>query len=139
MIREELRQLDTSPRALRRFGWMVGGVFILIGAWLAYRGHRWAPAPLGGGLVLAVAGWFMPRRLVTVYRAWMALALVLGLVVTTVLLTLVFCLVVTPAGWLARLKGKDFLHRRLDRSAATYWEVRPRAPARSPQDYEKQY
>lgn len=139
MIREELRQLDTSPRALRRFGWMVGGVFILIGAWLAYRGHRWAPVPLVVGLTLAAAGWLMPGRLVAVYRAWMALALVLGLVVTTVLLTLVFCLVVTPSGWLARLKGKDFLHRRLDRSAASYWVVRPLASVRSPQDYEKQY
>lgn len=139
MIREELQQLDTSPRALRRFGWLVGGVFLLLGIWLWRRQHAWAPVPGVAGLALVALGSVIPRALRPVHRAWMALSLVLGLVMTTLLLTLVYCLVVTPAGWLARLKGKDFLHRRLDRSAASYWVARPPPLARARGDYEKQY
>lgn len=139
MIREELRQLDVRPPALRRFGWMVGGVLVLLGAWLAFRGNRGGWLLLSAGVALGGAGWLAPGRLVGVYRAWMGLALVLGLVMTTVLLTLVFLLVVTPAGWLARWRGRDFLGRRMDRDAASYWMPRPGPAARSPADYEKQY
>lgn len=139
MIREELQQLDVRRPALRRFGFMVGGVFALLGVWLAVRGHRGAWLALPAGLALAGAGWLVPHRLARVYRAWMALALALGLVMTTVLLTLVFLLVVTPAGWLARLRGRDFLNRRRDRSAASYWTPRPGPAVRPPADYEKQY
>ena len=37
------------------------------------------------------------------------------------LLGLFFYLVMTPMGVIMRLGGKDFLHERIDRSAASYW------------------
>ena len=42
-----------------------------------------------------------------------------------VLLLLVFYGVVTPIGLVLRLAGRDPMHRKLDRAAATYWVRRP--------------
>ena len=47
-----------------------------------------------------------PRALKWVYIAWMTLALVLGLVVSTVLLTVFYYAVVTPIGLLAPLSAR---------------------------------
>lgn len=59
-----------------------------------------------------------------VYRVWMGLAVVLGTIMTRVLLTLVFALLVVPIGFALRLAGKDLLDRRLDRARTTYWRAK---------------
>jgi hypothetical protein len=137
-IREDIRQLKTDTRDLRRFGLMVGGVFALIGGLLLWRHKVSAPYFLWPGVVLMVLGVLLPRALKWVYMAWMSLAFVLGFIMAHVILGLLFYLVITPVGLLARLCGQDFLRLKLDRSAKSYWLPRPQKP-RSATDYERQF
>jgi polyferredoxin len=139
MIAHELRQLKTEPRDLRKFGLLVGGVFALLAAWCWWRGKAAFPYLAAPAVPLILLGLVRPRSLKQVYLAWMALALVLGMVVSTLLLTLFFYLVVTPVGLLARLVGKDFLSRRLQPGAPTYWIPRPRNAPKQRQEYEQQF
>jgi hypothetical protein len=139
MSLQELRQLKTGARELRKFGLTVGGVFAALGLalWLRGKGHYpWFLAP---GMVLVAFGAALPKALKPVYIAWMALALALGFVVSHVVLTLFFFLVITPVGWAARLLGKDFLRLKLDRQAPTYWLPRERGKTKAPSEYERQY
>ena len=53
----------------------------------------------------------------------------LGFVVSHVILTLFFFLVITPVGLVARLLGKDFLSLKLDRETQTYWIPRRPRPS----------
>jgi hypothetical protein len=68
----------------------------------------------------------------------MSLAVALGFVVSGILLTLFFFLVITPVGWAARIFGNDFLSLKLDRTAASYWIPRERKP-KTPAEYERQF
>ncbi|MCK7478320.1 MAG: SxtJ family membrane protein [Candidatus Moduliflexus flocculans] len=68
----------------------------------------------------------------------MSAAFVLGFVVAHVILTLLFVLVITPLGRVARLAGKDFLRLKIDPSARTYWILRQRKPV-NPVEYERQF
>jgi len=121
-VRAEVRALDPSPRALRSFGLVVGGVFFAVGALLWWRsGGPWAWGLSGVGGLLVVLGVVLPVVLRPIRTAWMALAFALGFVMTKVLLTLVFVLAVTPTALALRLAGKDLLHRRPDPEAASYW------------------
>ena len=125
-VRDEVRALDPSVRALRRFGLVVGGVLLAIGAVLLWRRGGGALAwGLGGaGALLAALGVAVPVALRPVRTVWMAVAFALGFVMTRVLLTAVFVLTVVPTGLALRLLGKDPLHRRPDPDAATYWVAR---------------
>ncbi|MGZ6058317.1 MAG: SxtJ family membrane protein [Myxococcaceae bacterium] len=122
-VRAGLGRLDTSPRALRRAAFGVGGVFLLLAAWLLFR-HR-APGIrvglAGGGALLVLAGALVPARLRAAYLGWMAIALAVGWVMSRVALTLIFALVLTPLALLARLTGKRFLALEPDPEAPSYW------------------
>jgi polyferredoxin len=137
-LRDELRNLPAHPRDLRKFGLLVGGVFALVGAWLWWRGHPAYAYLLIAGFPLMFFALAWPSSLKAVYFAWMALGLCLGLIVSTLLLTLVFYLVVTPLGLLARLTGKDFMKRRWQPEASSYWTLRAKR-VRPPRDYEQQF
>jgi hypothetical protein len=139
MIREELKQLSTTPRELRKFALLVGGVFAALGAWFLFRHKPAGPWFVGPGALLVLLGLAAPKTLKPVYLGWMAMAFLLGIVVSTVLLTLFYYLVITPIGLAAQLMGKDFLSRKLDRAAGSYWLPRDRSVPRKPADYEQQF
>jgi len=138
VIREELKHLKTGPRDLRKFGLMVGGVLLLLGMWFVFRHKPWHPWFWVPGTILVVAGTVAPKALKHVYLAWMTLAFVLGFVVSTVLLTVFFYVVVTPVGLMARIFGKDFLERKWSR-APSYWLMRPASQPKEPSEYEQQF
>lgn len=122
-IVQEIRELRPDRRELRKFSWVVGGILLLLAAFLWYRdpAHGTAPVLAWIGAPLIALGTVVPGVLKPLYYAWMSLAVVLGFVMTRVLLTVFFFVVLTPFGLVIRLLGRDLLHRRLDRQAATYW------------------
>ena len=135
-LRDELQALDFSAESLRRFGLAVGGVFAGLGALLAWK-SGWVPGPwtvgllaLGGGLMLL--GALAPRLLAGPFRLWMALALALGVVMSRVLLTGFFFLVLTPVGWVRRTFSQSPVRTRPDAGASSYWQPReqPDGPER---------
>jgi len=137
-IREDIRQLKTGDRDLRKFGLMVGGVFAVLGLLFLWRHKSFYPYFLWPGVLLVAFGVVLPRGLKWVYFAWMSMAFVLGFVMAHVILTLLFFLMITPIGLVARLFGKDFLGLKLDRNAPTYWIPRERKP-KPAAEYERQF
>jgi hypothetical protein len=124
-----------KPAEGRRFGLLVGTAFVVLAGLLWRRGHATAAgvaAALGCGLV--VAGLLVPTRLGPVYRGWMALAMVISKVTTPVFMSVLFFLVLTPAGVLARLLGHRPLSR--PRDAGTFWQSRPEGARRGQLDHQ---
>ncbi len=126
-LREEISSLSATVKDLRSFGWTVGAALVVFWAilwkvlpYLLDRGGNY-PWLAYAGLALVVLGTVAPIILKPIYYAWMSLAFVLGFVMTRVILTVFFFVVLTPVGLVFRLIGRDALHRKLDRSAATYW------------------
>jgi hypothetical protein len=122
-VRAGLARLDTSPGALRRSAFAVGGVFLLLAAWLLWRGR--APTGrlvlAGGGALLVLAGALAPARLRALYLGWMTAALAIGWVMSRAILTVVFAVVLIPLALIARLTGKRFLALAPDPRAQSYW------------------
>jgi uncharacterized membrane protein len=138
MIREEIKQLKTGERELRKFGWLVGGVLAVLGILMWLRHKTYFPYLLAPGVVLVVSGFLFPKVLKYVYIAWMSAAIVLGFVVSNVILTIFFLLVITPIGLIAHLCGRDFLRLKIQREAPTYWIRRERV-AKTAAEYEQQF
>ena len=139
MIREEIKELKTGTRELRNFGLLVGAVFVALGLLFLIRGKARYPYFIAPGILLLLFGAVFPRALKYLYFAWMSLAIVFGFIVSTLILTLFFILVITPIGLAARLLGKDFLRLKLDRRESTYWISRKSRPPRSPAEYGQQF
>jgi hypothetical protein len=54
------------------------------------------------------------------------------------ILTLLFLIVLTPLGFVARWTGRDFLSLRLDPAAKSYWVTR-QGRSSAPVNYERQF
>lgn len=138
MVIEEIKKIESSPKKLREFGFVVGGVFAALGVFLWWRGKPVYPYLFFPGVFLVLTGAFFPPALKPLQKGWMTLALLLGWVMTRVLMTLLFFLAITPIGILVRITGKDLLDTKLGPQKTSYWKIRPQIP-HVPADYERQF
>ncbi len=126
-------------RELRNFGLSLGVVCLLWAAVLAWRDHDAAvPWLIGAAPLLALAAFAFPGALRPVHRVWMPAARGLARGITWLLLTIVFYLVFTPYGVIARATGKDPLHRKVKAGTTSYWTRRDDGPF-DPKQTTKQY
>ena len=128
-----------SSSQLRRFGLTVGIGLTVIGLLSWYRGHSTMPRVLWiiGG-TLSILGLTMPNLLLPVQRAWMALAVVLGWINTSIILSLLYYAAFTPVGVIMRF-FRDPLDRRFrDQDATSYW-MRREVPPLDLKAYERQF
>jgi len=138
MFREEIKKIPMDRKALRNFGLLMAGVLLIVGGWLWWKSAATWPGEIAAAVLLAVTGLAAPAILKPIYRIWMIFALILGWVMTRVVLTLVYYLVLTPIGLAGRFFGEHFLHLERSKESATYW-VRREGPAREKSDYERQF
>lgn len=118
---------STDKRTIRRFGLVV---FFFFGALCAVAIWRQKPIPtyLFGFLwFLGVCFVSFPYRMRHVHAGWLKCAHFVGRVVTLLMLTLAYFLVITPSAWLKRLFGGRPLPVRPDRKTSSYWVDREEA------------
>ena len=124
MLIEEIKHIKESKKDLRKFGLTVGIVLLMISVilFMLDKSSYVYFGIIGGVLVLA--GILFPAVLKPANKVWMTLALILGWFMSRVILTILFYLVLTPIGFIAKIFGKRFLSLKIDAEKKSYWETR---------------
>jgi hypothetical protein len=122
-------QHEVTPKQLRSFGLLVGGIFALIGLWpLIWRGEDLRLWAMIATAILVLPAVVYPMSLKLIYRGWMAIGDVLGRINTRIILSIIFYGVFTPVAMVMRLRGKDPMRRGWDPNLESYREVREPRP-----------
>lgn len=121
---DDIKNIQSTKNDLRNFGLSVGGVLLFIGAFLLLKSKPSAQYFLIISLVLILPALFFPALLKPLQKIWMALAIVMGWISTRIILSLLFYFVLTPIGFIMRLKGKDILDEKIEKEKASYWSYR---------------
>ena len=94
---------------------------VLIAALLYWKGRPTAPYIAGVASFFILSGLVAPIILAPIERAWMAFAHVLSIVMTYLILTLTFFLIMTPMGLMLRLIRKDLLDKKWSDKRDSFW------------------
>lgn len=116
-----LTQKSKSPRELKEFGYIMALALLIITAILLWKNNFAWIAPFSIATVLLVFAIFLPLTLAKPEAIWMKFGLALGFIMTHVLLTVFFFIIITPLSLLLRLCGKKFMMTDLEPEAETYW------------------
>lgn len=119
MTNQEMKKPDRKE--LRKFALTISIALGVFGGLILWRKGQAGLILLAIGAVIFLAGLVWPKSLAKLYKAWMALTLVLGFIMSHIILALVYYLVLTPIGVFMRILGKDPLTLRFDRKANSYW------------------
>ena len=133
---DEIKNIKTEESDLRKFGIIVGTVLLIIAGLLFWKEKESFQLFLVIGTVLFLAGIAIPFTLKPIYWVWMTFATILGWFMTRVILSLLFYVILTPIGLIARSIGKQFLNLKMDHSKQSYWNMKT---VETSKNYEKQF
>ena len=118
---------STDNRQIRQFGLIAlifFGCLCGVGIWL----NKPLPTYLFGPLSALGLGFILfPNFLRPVYIRWLKIAHFIGRVVTAIILTFAYFIVITPAAVIKRLFGGTPLPMKPDNSVSSYWVTRKEA------------
>jgi len=141
-LSELKKEIEVNPKKIRDFGWVMFIVLgLIIPLFIGYK-NDWTITTamqilFGTGLALLIPSLVAPKAMYGIYRGWMLFAIILGLFMTKVIISIVFLFIMTPIGLFRRVFVKDPLKMKFDPSAKTYWVDKNNSNA--PESYEKQY
>lgn len=122
-IRERLVKA-TPERELRQFGLILALILILVFLYQMIIKGLFSPLTGSIGIIILILALARPSLLRFLYNPWVALARFIGSVITRIILSLVFYLVILPIAFIIRITRKDLLDIR-ETNSETYWKERP--------------
>jgi len=113
-----------DAREIRKFGiiaFLFFGVLCGLGIW---REKLVLSYFFGCVSLIGLSFWLFPKPLSPVYDRWLKISHFIGRVITVIILTLAFYLVITPAALLKRIVGGRPLPMKPDPNLSSYWVTR---------------
>ena len=92
----------------------------------------------GAAVVILFTALTVPILIKPIYRVAIFIAHILGWINTRIILGLIYYLMFTPISLIMKIIGRDPLHRKVDKQAASYWNIRERTP-KAKEQYLKQF
>jgi len=123
---------STSLTSLnRKFGLITGGVLLVLFFYslIFHRQYGVVIGVIGSSLILFAL--IKPLILNPLRKVWDKVGMILGIINTSIILSLLFFLVLTPLGCLMRLMNKNVIDLKWNKSKSTYWETTPANPEHS--------
>lgn len=113
-----------APRQvnLKSFGLQMAGILAVIAIFLQWRDRDFFPYFYGTATLFAVLAILKADLLAGFQRFWSKFGELLGMIVGTLVLTVMFYGLMAPLGLLLRCLGYDLLDQKIDRSSKSYWK-----------------
>ena len=134
---EEIKNITSTKKDLRNFGFTIGSILLVIALILFFKEKDSDVYFFLIGLAFILSGIVLSFILKPLYKIWMTFAVIIGWIMTRIILSILFFIIITAIGVLARLFGKDFLNLKPD-NRDSFWNMRNRDRELN-QDYEKQF
>lgn len=137
-----LVEINWNPeyKELRKFGivsLIASAIIALILFLLKGIGLQWQAIICGAGLLIFISSIISFKTTRIIYLGLILLTMPIGLVVSFMLLSFFYFLLLTPLGLIFRLIGRDALCRKFDSIKDSYWV--PRRPPESIDRYFHQF
>ncbi len=120
-----MNKKEITKKQLRTFGVALSIFLGIIGLIHFFKGHT--PQNLwfwGAAGIVFLTTLLIPILIQPVYRAAIFIAHILGWINTRIILGLIFYLLFTPISFIMKIVRYDPLHRKFDKEAKSYWQLR---------------
>ncbi len=130
---------DVTKTDLRKFGFIMGGMFALIFGGLLpwiFNAESWPRWPFIVLVVFWALALILPESLRKVNEIWIKIGNVLGWINSRIILGVMFYLLIFPIGLLLKVFGKDAMNRKLESDTDSYRRI---SKQRDPKHLEKPF
>ena len=105
----------------RSFGILFFVVFLIISLWPLKNGNNLNFYFLTASIIFLILGVLNSKLLSPLNKTWIKFGEILGLIISPIVMSLVYFVILTPVSLIVRLFGKDLLGLKFIKENETYW------------------
>lgn len=128
----------TEKVEIRKFGITIAAALVILAGFFWWRGKEYYIYFVFISFAFLFFTLSAPVVLKPVYKIWMLFALILNRIMTGVILSILFYLILTPIGFLGKLFGENYLNLKLNKHNKSYWIPKEKRSGEK-SDHEKQF
>tara|TARA_Y100000768_G_C23837057_1_gene614280 strand:+ start:272 stop:682 length:411 start_codon:yes stop_codon:yes gene_type:complete len=132
-----LKDISYEKSDIKKFGIIFSIIMLIVSIFLLYKSSN-LYFFTGLFFIFLSFGILFPVLIKPIYALWMILGSILGSLMTIVILTFIFYLIMFPISIIARILKKNFLELKLNKNANSYWNDR-NTNIKNINSYEDQY
>lgn len=132
-----LKDISYEKSDIKKFGIIFSVIMLIVSIFLFYKSSN-LYFFTGLFFIFLSFGILFPIAIKPIYALWMILGSILGFLMTIVILTFIFYLIMFPISVIARILKKNFLELKLNKKANSYWNDR-NTNLKNINSYEDQY
>ncbi|MFH1776150.1 MAG: hypothetical protein ABH952_01095 [Candidatus Omnitrophota bacterium] len=125
-------------KELRCFGIIFGSLWLILGIIKYFQLKSESIYFIIFGNVILTGGIFIPSVLKPLHKLLGYIWLLIINAISTIILSIVYYLIITPIGLAARICKKDFLNLKIDKNSNTYW-IEKKEDTLHKERFEQQY
>ncbi len=118
-----LKDISYEKSDIKKFGIIFSIIMLIVSIFLLYKSSN-LYFFTGLFFIFLSFGILFPVLIKPIYALWMILGSILGSLMTIVILTFIFYLIMFPISIIARILKKNFLELKLNKKANSYWNDR---------------
>ena len=118
---DHISHIEVRQGSERGFGIVFAVVFGLFGIWPVLSAEPPRLVLIFVAALFLLLAFLAPKLLRIPNKLWLKLGMLIGAVVAPIVMGLVYFVAVLPTGLWIRLRGKDLLSVKIDKSAKSYW------------------
>lgn len=120
MTANRFDKIHTEKVEIRKVGLTITAVLAILGVFFWWRGRDCYICLFLISFAFLFFTFTAPIALKPVYKAWMILSVILNQIMTGLILSILFYLILTPIGFFGKLFGKNYLNLKFNKHNS-YW------------------
>ena len=114
-------KFKTKGSSNRSFGLLFFFVFLIISLWHLLNEGPVRIWSIAIAIIFLILGLVNSKLLTPLNILWYKFGMFLGSIVAPIIMGIIFYLVVTPTGFIMKIKNKDLLNMKFDNKKKSYW------------------
>ena len=126
-IKNDIRKIDQSKQVMRKFGLLLGIILAVFCAIVFYKHRSEVEIPISVfvfgilSIFSFITALLYPKALKPINTVMIFIGMIIGWIMTRVILTILFFVVILPIGLVLRISGHDSMNRKPDAKLQSYW------------------
>ena len=116
-----LNKSKTKMSSNRNFGIVFFFVFLIISLWPVANDNALRIWSIFVAITFLILGLMNSKLLTPLNILWYKFGMFLGSIVAPIIMGIIFYLVVTPTGFIMKIRNKDLLNMKFDNKKKSYW------------------
>ncbi len=136
---DSIKNIKSDKKEISKFSLVLVSLMVIFAVYFIFlKKYNYSLLLFLASIAVLLLSLFLPSVLKPLQKTWMTIGIIIGIIISSMILIILFFIILTPISLFLKLSGKDLLNIKIDKKSKSYWTVVKTADIKK-EEYKKQF